>query len=55
MPIYTSISMLRMNHTNEDLDDFFGETDKECETLEIVIKNALEIVDAYEKHIESTK
>ncbi len=44
--------MLRMNHTNDDLEEFFGELDDEFETLESVIKSALEIVDAYEKQVE---
>lgn len=44
--------MLRMNHTNDDLKNFFGEMDEEFETLESVIKNALEIIDAYEKQVE---
>ena len=47
-----SISMLRMNHTNDDLEEFFGEMDEEFETLESVIKSALEIVEVYEKQIE---
>ncbi len=44
--------MLRMNHTNNDLEEFFGEMDEEFETLESVIKSALEIIDVYEKQIE---
>ena len=44
--------MLRMNHTNDDLGEFFGELDDEFETLESVIKSALEIVDVYEKQVE---
>ena len=44
--------MLRMNHTNDDLEEFFGEMDEEFETLESVIKGALEIVEVYEKQIE---
>jgi len=47
--------MLRMNHTNDDLECFFEELDEECQTLESVIKDALEIVNAYEKEIESYK
>ena len=47
-----SISMLRMNHTNDNLESFFEEVDEEFETLESVIKNALEIIDVYEKQIE---
>jgi hypothetical protein len=41
-----------MNHTNDDLEEFFGEMDEEFETLESVIKSALEIVNVYEKQIE---
>ncbi len=44
--------MLRMNHTNDDLEEFFGEMDEEFETLESVIKSALAIVEVYEKQIE---
>lgn len=44
--------MLCMNHTNDNLKNFFGEIDEEFETLESVIKNALEIIDTYEKQIE---
>ena len=47
-----SISMLRMNHTNDNFESFFEEVDEEFETLESVIKNALEIIDVYEKQIE---
>jgi hypothetical protein len=41
-----------MNHTNNDLEEFFGEMDEEFKTLESVIKSALEIVNVYEKQIE---
>ncbi len=44
--------MLRMNHTNEELEEFFGKMDEEFEILESVIKSALEIVNVYEKQIE---
>ena len=44
--------MLRIDHTNDDLEEFFGEMDEEFETLESVIKNAVEIVDVYEKQVE---
>jgi len=47
--------MLQMNHTNNDLENFFRDMDGEFETLENVIKNALEIVDAYEKQFESSE
>ena len=46
--------MLRMDHTNDDLEEYFGEMDKEFETLESVIKSALEIIDTYEKLVESS-
>ena len=46
--------MLRMNHTNDDFKEFNGEIDEEFETLESVIKSALEIVDVYEKQVESS-
>ena len=52
MQFSLSISMLRMNHTNDDLEEFFGEIDEDFETLENVIKSALEIVDVYEKQVE---
>ncbi len=52
MQFSLSISMLRMNHTNDDLEEFFGEMNEEFETLESVIKSALEIIDVYEKQIE---
>lgn len=47
--------MLRMKHTNDDLKSFFGEMDNEFETLENVIRNALEIINAYEKQVESSE
>jgi hypothetical protein len=47
--------MLRIKHTNDDLGHFFEDVDEEFVTLENVIKNALEIIDAYEKQIESSK
>ena len=46
--------MLRMDHTNDDLEEFFEDMDEELETLESVIKNALEIVNVYEKQVESS-
>ncbi len=53
--IYHSISMLRLNYTNGDLDELSEKMDEEFETMESIIKNALEIVDEYEKQIESSK
>ena len=44
--------MLRMNHTNDDIENFFGEMDEEFETLESVIKSALEIINSYEKQVD---
>ena len=52
MQFSLSIFMLRMNHKNEDLEEFFGEMDEEFKTIESVIKSAFEIVDVYEKEIE---
>ena len=39
MQFSLSISMLRMNHTNDDLEYFFGEMDEEFQTLESIIKD----------------
>ena len=50
-----SVSMLQINHRNDDLENFFGEMDEEFETIDSVIKDALEIVDAYEKQVESSE
>lgn len=47
--------MLRMKHTKNDLEPFFEEMDGEFETLENVIRDALEIINAYEKQIESSE
>ena len=47
--------MLRLNYTNGDLDKLYEKMDDEFETMESIIKNALEIVDEYEKQIESSK
>ena len=54
MQFLLSVSMLRLNHTNDDFEEFYGEIDEEFETLESVIKSALEIIDTYEKLIESS-
>ncbi len=53
--IYHCISMLRLNYTNGDLDELSEKMDDEFETMESIIKNALEIVDEYEKQIKSSK
>jgi len=47
--------MLRMNNTNDELEYFFGRTDKEFRMLEGVIKNTLDKINAYERQIEETK
>ena len=47
--------MLRLNSTNSDLDELSEKMDDEFETIESIIKNALEIVEEYEKQIESSK
>ena len=54
MQFSLSVSMLRMNYTNNDLEEFFGEMDEEFEILESVIKSALKIIDVYEKQVESS-
>ena len=54
MQFLLSVSMLRMNHTNDDFEEFYGKIDEEFETLESVIKSALEIIDTYKKLIESS-
>ena len=53
--MYYNISMLRLNYTNGDLDELSERMDEEFETMESIIKNALEIVYEYEKQIESSK
>ncbi len=55
MQFSLSIFMLRMNHTNDDIGEFFDEMNDEFETLEDVIKDALEVIDIYEKEIGSSK
>ena len=52
---YLSISVLRLNYTNSDIDKISEKMDDEFETMESIIKNALEIVEEYEKQIESSK
>ena len=52
---YLSISVLRLNYTNSDIDEISEKMDEEFETMESIIKNALEIVEEYEKQIESSK
>ena len=55
MRIYHSISMLRLNYTNGSLDELSEKMDSEFESMESIIKSALEIVDEYENQIESSK
>lgn len=47
--------MLRLNYTNGGLDELSEKMDNEFESMESIIKNALKIVDEYEKQIESSK
>ena len=47
--------MLRLNYTNGDIDKISEKMGEEFETMESIIKNALEIVEEYEKQIESSK
>ncbi len=41
--------MLRLDYTNSDVDELSEKMDNEFETIESIIKGALEIVDEYEK------
>ncbi len=47
--------MLRLKYTNGDIDEFSEKMDNEFENMKSIIKSALEIVDEYEKQIESSK
>ena len=49
------VIVLRLNSTTSDLDELSEKMDNEFETIESIIKNALEIVEEYEKQIESSK
>ena len=53
--ICRTVTMLRLDYTNSDVDQLSEKMDKEFETMESIIKDALEIVDEYEKQIESSK
>ena len=53
--ICRTVTMLRLDYTNSDVDELSEKMDKEFETIESIIKGALEIVDEYEKQIESSK
>ncbi len=55
MLFYLSIFVLRLNYTNSDFNELSEKMDNEFETIESIIKNALEIVEEYEKQIESSK
>ncbi len=55
LEFYHSVRVLRLNSTNSDLDELSEKMDDEFETIESIIKNALEIVEEYEKQIESSK
>ena len=55
MAFYYSIFMLRLNYTNSNIYEFSEKIDNEFETMESIIKSALEIVEEYEKQIESSK
>ena len=52
---YNTIFMLRLNYTNSDIYEFSEKMDNEFETMESIIKSALEIVEEYEKQIESSE
>ena len=53
--ICRTVTMLRLDYTNSDVDELSEKMDREFETIESIIKGALEIVDEYEKQIESSK
>ena len=53
--ICRTVSMLRLDYTNSDIGELSEKMDNEFETIESIIKDALEIVDEYEKQIESSK
>ena len=55
IPIYHFVSVLRLNYKKSDIDVLTEKLDDDFETIESIIKNALEIVDEYEKQIESSK
>ena len=47
--------MLRLKYTYSDLDELSEKINNEFENMESIIKSALEIVDEYERQIESSK
>ena len=52
MQFCVSISMLRMNHTNDDLEYFFDQMDSAFELLDSVIQNSLQTINEHEKQID---
>ena len=54
MLFYYVTRVLRINHANNDPEYFLEVMDEEFEILESVIKNALEIMDVYERLVESS-
>jgi hypothetical protein len=44
--------MLRMNHTNDDLEYFFDQMDSAFELLDNVIQNSLQTINEHEKQID---
>lgn len=49
------ISVLRLNYTTHDFNKLQNDMDNEFESFEAIIQSALEIVEEYEKQIESSK
>ena len=47
--------MLRLDYTNKNIDEIYKKLDFHFETMDGVIKNALEVVEKYENQIESYK
>ena len=47
--------MLRVNYQNRDFEDICIKIDDEFETMEEILLNALEIVEEYERQIETSK
>lgn len=52
---YHCMFVLRLNYSNNDIDELTEKMDNEFETIEDIIKNALDIVEEYENQIESSK
>ena len=53
--IRLTVSMLRLDYTNSDVDELSEKMDNEFETMESIIMGALQIVDEYDRQIESSK